>query len=609
MAVLLVIRGPNQGRVFPLDRDCMVLGRHPDCDIVLDVGAITRRHACISRQNGSFFVEDLKSRNGTFVNYQRLEGQRPLKDRDQIDICEFLFEFRATDDQVSISVRRVSSIQPLVVAGGFNIPDYLAPEQVDERPDRPVTAAVDLHAVGVMLYEMLLGESPLPRQEFEKLKAIAERRFASAVAQCEERGFESRLAPIIDRCLAREAGSARALLRELGELTSRRTSTVGPEIVPRYPDDRFKVLGLLFEDTVSEAYEAIGTASQARVTLRLFKPSFNTPRYAALIRELAPEGVPRSPGVPPAILQRFRGGRARPLPVHVGIEVEVDRNTDSAGCLCLVEEYIGSRTLMAAIQERQLILNEPRIAAIACQILEGLYYAHDRGAIHANLTPYCVFLGPDDTVKVEGFGLHAEIEHIRIEEGGDATSVSSSPNRDEFGHSVGVHVAEYPEPKAAAVLELTQNLAEALSLDEVLPKILDSLFTVFVQADRGFIVMQDTPGGPLIPKATKYRRVEADATVRISRTIINGAMSSRRAILSADAAKGGEFGMAESIANFRIRSSMCAPLLNSEGCALGVILLDTLDRRSQFQQEDLEVLAGMASQAALAVENASRRPN
>jgi phosphoserine phosphatase RsbU/P len=49
---------------------------------------------------------------------------------------------------------------------------------------------------------------------------------------------------------------------------------------------------------------------------------------------------------------------------------------------------------------------------------------------------------------------------------------------------------------------------------------------------------------------------------------------------------------------------MCAPLLNSTGNALGAIQIDTLDQRSRFQQEDLDVLANVAGQAGRALENA-----
>ncbi|HWA98612.1 MAG TPA: GAF domain-containing SpoIIE family protein phosphatase, partial [Pirellulales bacterium] len=71
-----------------------------------------------------------------------------------------------------------------------------------------------------------------------------------------------------------------------------------------------------------------------------------------------------------------------------------------------------------------------------------------------------------------------------------------------------------------------------------------------------------------------------------------------------DAATDTRFDTSQSIADFRIRSMMCAPLLASEGQALGVIQIDTLDQRSRFQQDDLDVLASVACQAAVAVENA-----
>jgi serine phosphatase RsbU (regulator of sigma subunit)/pSer/pThr/pTyr-binding forkhead associated (FHA) protein len=172
-----------------------------------------------------------------------------------------------------------------------------------------------------------------------------------------------------------------------------------------------------------------------------------------------------------------------------------------------------------------------------------------------------------------------------------------------------MRLAVNPEVKLRALLEITQSLAKSLELDEVLPKILDSLFKVFVQADRGFVVLQDVPGGPLIPKAVKYRRGDTDDTVRISRTIVNEALKSRQAILSADAASDSRFGMSESIADFRIRSMMCAPMIDSEGRPLGIIQIDTLDQRSRFQQDDLEVLAAVAAQSAFAIENATLHAN
>ena len=160
------------------------------------------------------------------------------------------------------------------------------------------------------------------------------------------------------------------------------------------------------------------------------------------------------------------------------------------------------------------------------------------------------------------------------------------------------------EAKLKAILEIGQNLGRAVELDEVLTKVLDSLFSIFLQADRGFVVLKDQASGGLVPKALKHRREEAADQIRVSRTIINGVMEGRQAILSADASTDSRFDMAQSIVDFQIHSMMCAPLVGSEDKVLGVIQIDTTDQRQRFDQDDLEVLASVACQAAIAVENA-----
>ena len=157
--------------------------------------------------------------------------------------------------------------------------------------------------------------------------------------------------------------------------------------------------------------------------------------------------------------------------------------------------------------------------------------------------------------------------------------------------------------RLAALLEITQSLGKALSLDEVLPQVLNCLFKVFSQADRGFIVLRQEDD-TLVPRWTKVRREDQEDTIRISRTIVSQVMQLREAVLSADAGSDERFEMSQSIADFRIRSVMCAPLIISDGRALGVLQIDTLNQRHRFQPADLEVLASVASQAAIAIDNA-----
>lgn len=202
---------------------------------------------------------------------------------------------------------------------------------------------------------------------------------------------------------------------------------------------------------------------------------------------------------------------------------------------------------------------------------------------------------------VDGANIGAEITDDDAHGGGSNILKSVPVDVSSMGRSL--HVSATAEVKLAALIEITQNLGKALSLDEVLPQVLKSLFKIFVQADRGFIVLKSADD-KLIPRWVRLRKEDTGESVRISRTIIRTVMDSKEAILSADAATDERFEMSQSIADFRIRSMMCAPLIDSEGNALGAIQIDTLNQRQRFQPEDLELLISTASQASIAIQNA-----
>jgi serine phosphatase RsbU (regulator of sigma subunit) len=166
----------------------------------------------------------------------------------------------------------------------------------------------------------------------------------------------------------------------------------------------------------------------------------------------------------------------------------------------------------------------------------------------------------------------------------------------------GLRVEVLPEAKLRAVLAISSNLSNALDLAEVLPKILESLFAIFPQADRGFILLRDPDTGQMVTKAVRHRNPQEDDAPSISRTILDQAVQTGRAILSADARFDARFDPSQSIQARQIRSIMCVPMLSQTGESLGVLQLDTEDKLSQFRQEDLDVLVSAATQAARAVE-------
>jgi len=188
-----------------------------------------------------------------------------------------------------------------------------------------------------------------------------------------------------------------------------------------------------------------------------------------------------------------------------------------------------------------------------------------------------------------------------IEDESQTTSVISAIDAD-VSARLRVHVN--PEAKLKALLAISQTLARTLDLNEVLDRILEALFSIFPQADEGFVLLRDPESGKLRIRASRVRHSRRDDVIRISKTIVNQAMESGKAILSANAPEDSRFSMSESIDGLRIKSMICAPLIGTDKKPLGVIQIGTWDLRQQFSNDDLDLLVSVAAQACLAIENA-----
>lgn len=161
-----------------------------------------------------------------------------------------------------------------------------------------------------------------------------------------------------------------------------------------------------------------------------------------------------------------------------------------------------------------------------------------------------------------------------------------------------------PEVKLRAVLEISAALGRVLKLHDMLPVILESLLKIFPQADAGFVLLKDSATEKMVVRASLQRTEDDERAAPVSMTIVRMAMESKRAVLSADAVGDTRFKTSESLADLRIHSVMCVPLVDQANEALGVIQLSTGDIAQQFSADDLDLLASVGAQAALAVENA-----
>jgi len=74
---LCVIEGPSGGAILYLSDADALIGRHPDCQMVLESTAVSKQHARVSCRDGGFLLDDVGSTNGTTVNASPLTSGEP----------------------------------------------------------------------------------------------------------------------------------------------------------------------------------------------------------------------------------------------------------------------------------------------------------------------------------------------------------------------------------------------------------------------------------------------------------------------------------------------------------------------------------------------------
>ena len=91
---LVLTSGPLAGTSLPLRDSGVLIGRNPECALVLDDEFASGRHARILRAEDGWYVEDLGSTNGTFVGQYRVGDPVPVETGTAIRIGRTVIELR-----------------------------------------------------------------------------------------------------------------------------------------------------------------------------------------------------------------------------------------------------------------------------------------------------------------------------------------------------------------------------------------------------------------------------------------------------------------------------------------------------------------------------------
>jgi len=86
--VLIIHEGEKAGQRWTIRENELVVGRGGECDLVLPERQVSREHIRIFRANDTYYLEDLDSKNGTWLNGKQVKGAAvPLRDGDEIQIA------------------------------------------------------------------------------------------------------------------------------------------------------------------------------------------------------------------------------------------------------------------------------------------------------------------------------------------------------------------------------------------------------------------------------------------------------------------------------------------------------------------------------------------
>ena len=141
MPKLTLVHDRKTVEIYDIDLPVIKIGRVQGMDIQIDHVSVSRRQAEICRDGDAWLVRDIGSSNGTFVNGERLTGDRPLKAGDEISIGQYslffergLATFQPRRREPGEARREAKPAEPAPArpAGPRDATMYLKPEEIEK---------------------------------------------------------------------------------------------------------------------------------------------------------------------------------------------------------------------------------------------------------------------------------------------------------------------------------------------------------------------------------------------------------------------------------------------------------------------------------------------
>lgn len=343
---LVAIDGPMRGREWHFtDADTWVFGRAPDCHARLDASdpTLSRHHFLVEVRPPVLRVRDLGSRNGTFVNDEKIGA-------------------RARGE--SAATGRLASREERVLVDGDEL------------------------RVGVSRFRVRVERSPSERAELVRCgrcgaSVVREVHSTSPTARCDAcldedaRDPLAALARAIDGASKRDAKANSSDLAAPSLAGERRDAKRPPEI------EGLEIVRKLGEGGTGAVYEAIEhDGTRLAVKVLLARVAVDSAMRAMFFREMDSLAAVEHPRI-----------------------VKLVRKGSSGVAFWFAMELCKGGSLAAMIGRSGRPMDPKQAVALVSDALEGLAFAHERGMVHRDVKPGNMLIGDDGRGKISDFGL------------------------------------------------------------------------------------------------------------------------------------------------------------------------------------------------------------
>ena len=157
--------------------------------------------------------------------------------------------------------------------------------------------------------------------------------------------------------------------------------------------------------------------------------------------------------------------------------------------------------------------------------------------------------------------------------------------------------------RLALLYRVSQTFTSSLDLDTVLNRVMDEVIGV-TSAERGFVMLRDEDGslGFRVARGMDHSLID-DPEFQISRGVVEQVAREGQPMLTSDAQRDERWNTRMSVIGLGLRSILCVPLKSKDRIS-GVIYVDNRLQAGIFSPGDLDLLEAIASNAAIAIENA-----